>query len=196
VLKKYSCYHLSKRYSGKLHLAGMAQYINLQKHCDNTFIKTDKPMNNELIVKNEITINAPSAVVWDALTNPEQTKKYMFGCETVSDWNLGSPLLWKGSWEGKDMVFVKGSIVGIEPGKFLAYTTIDPNNPAVADIPENYLTVTYSLSEKNGQTLLTVTQGDYSKVAEGEKRYAEAYNGGEGWNPILVEIKKLTETTL
>ena len=29
--------------------------------------------------------------------------------------------------------------------------------------------------------------------ADGEKRYKEAFNNGEGWNPILVEIKKLVE---
>ena len=151
-------------------------------------------MSQELIVKNNISINAPASAVWDALTNPEQTKKYMFGCETLSDWKPGSPLLWKGSWEGKEMVFVKGDIVSIQPGKFLAYTTIDPNNPAMPDIPENYLTVTYSLSEHDGQTLLSVTQGDYSKVADGERRYTETYNNGEGWNPILVQIKQLVET--
>ena len=151
-------------------------------------------MAKELIVKNEITINASALKVWDALTNPAQTKKYMFGCEAISDWKPGSPLLWKGVWEGKEMVFVKGTIVKIEPGKFLAYTTIDPNS-TIEDIPENYLTVTYSLSEKNGQTIFTVTQGNYATVAEGEKRYKEAYNNGEGWNPILVEIKKLVETS-
>jgi uncharacterized protein YndB with AHSA1/START domain len=151
-------------------------------------------MNKQLTVKNEISINAPSSKVWDALTNPEQTKKYMFGCEAISDWKPGSPLLWKGIWEGKEMVFVKGKIVKIEPGKFLSYTTIDPNS-TIEDIPENYLTVTYSLSDKNGQTIFTVTQGNYATVADGEKRYNEAYNGGEGWNPILVEIKKLVETS-
>jgi uncharacterized protein YndB with AHSA1/START domain len=151
-------------------------------------------MNTPLVVKNKILINAPASRVWDALTNPQQTKKYMFGCETVSDWKIGSPLLWKGSYEGKEMVFVKGAIVDIKPGKFLAYTTIDPfgNLP---DIPENYLTVTYELTAENGQTALTVTQGDYSKVADGEKRYKETYNNGEGWNPILVQIKSLVETT-
>lgn len=152
-------------------------------------------MTTPLTVKNTITINAPMAKVWDALTNPEQTKKYMFGCETVSDWKPGSPLLWRGSYEGKEMVFVKGSIVKIEPGKFLAYTTIDPNNPSIPDIPENYLTVTYDLKVQNGQTIFTVTQGDYSTVADGERRYKEAYSNGEGWNPILVEIKKLVEGT-
>ena len=147
----------------------------------------------ELLVKNKITINAPASKVWDVLTNPEQTKKYMFGCETVSDWKPGSTLEWKGIYEGKEMVFVKGKIADIKPGKFLAYTTIDPNNAAMEDKPENYLTVTYDLKEENGKTILTVTQGDYNKVADGEKRYKEASNNGEGWNPILVEIKKVAE---
>lgn len=147
----------------------------------------------ELLVKNKITINAPAKKVWDVLTNPEQTKKYMFGCETVSDWKPGSTLEWKGNYEGKEMVFVKGKIVNIIPKKLLVYTTIDPNNPAIEDKPENYLTVTYDLKEENGVTVLTVTQGDYNKVADGESRYKEASNDGEGWNPILVEIKKIAE---
>jgi uncharacterized protein YndB with AHSA1/START domain len=145
-----------------------------------------------LIVENTIIINAPASVVWDALVNPEQTKKYMFGCEALSDWKVGSPLLWKGEYEGKEMIFVKGHIVDIKPENFLAYTAIDPNS-TIDDIPENYLTVTYSLSSEKGQTTLTVTQGDYNIVAEGEMRYQEAYNNGEGWNPILQEIKKLVE---
>jgi len=139
-----------------------------------------------------ITIDAPASKVWDVLTKPEQTKKYMFGCETVSDWKQGSSLVWRGEYEGKVMDFVTGNIVSIEPGKHLAYTTIDPNS-SIDDIPENYLTVTYDLDEKDGRTILTVTQGDYSKVANGEGRYKEAYNNGEGWNPILVEIKKVAE---
>ncbi len=146
-----------------------------------------------LIIKNVITLNAPASVVWDALVNPEQTKKYMFGCETVSDWQVGGELLWRMEYEGKDFVAVKGNIVSIEPNKLLVYTVIDPNNPTMEDIPENYLTVTYSLTEENGQTILTVTQGDYNTVADGERRYNESYNDGEGWNPILVEIKKLVE---
>jgi uncharacterized protein YndB with AHSA1/START domain len=148
----------------------------------------------KLVIRNTITINAPHEKVWDALVNPEQTKKYMFGCETVSDWKPGSPLLWRGSYEGREMIFVKGTIVSIEPGKFLAYTTIDPNNEAMEDIPENYLTVTYTLTSANGVTTLAVTQGDYNTVADGEKRYRESYNNGEGWNPILVLIKKLVES--
>jgi uncharacterized protein YndB with AHSA1/START domain len=116
----------------------------------------------------------------------------MFGCETVSDWKKGGELLWRGEYEGKEMIFVKGTILDIQPGKYLAYTTIDPNS-TIDDTSENYLTVTYTLWEKDGKTNFTVTQGDYSKVAEGERRYTESYNNGEGWNPILVQIKQLVE---
>lgn len=117
----------------------------------------------------------------------------MFGCEAISDWKKGSTLLWTMEYEGRELIAVKGNIVDIQPGKFLAYSTIDPNG-LIEDVPENYLTVTYELTSENGQTILTVTQGDYSKVAEGERRYQEAYNSGEGWNPILIEIKKVAES--
>jgi uncharacterized protein YndB with AHSA1/START domain len=149
-------------------------------------------MAEPLIIENSITINAPVATVWDALVNPEQTKQYMFGCETVSDWKPGSELLWKGSYEGNEMVFVKGEILQIQPEKFLEYTTIDPNSN-IDDTSENYLRVTYELVPEGDQTILNVTQGDYSTVADGERRYQDSYNNGEGWNPILVEIKKLVE---
>lgn len=150
-------------------------------------------MAEPLIVKNSISIQAPISKVWDALVNPEQIKKYMFGCETVSDWKVGSSLLWKGSYEGKEMVFVRGDILEIEPEKRLVYTTIDPNS-TIDDISENYLTVTYDLKAEGGKTVLSVMQGDYAAVAEGERRYKEAFNDGDGWNPILIQIKELVES--
>jgi len=150
-------------------------------------------MTNQLFVKSSITINASAAKVWDALINPEKTKKYMFGCETVSDWKIGSPLLWQAEYEGKETVFVKGEIVDLQPEKYLKYTTIDPNSN-IDDTSENYLTVTYELISDDGKTILNVKQGDYLTVAYGERRYQEAYNNGEGWDPILTEIKKLVES--
>lgn len=69
----------------------------------------------------------------------------------------------------------------------------DPNS-TIDDVPENYRTVTYELVEERGQTHFTVKQGDYSTVAEGERRYQEAYNNGEGWRPNLIQIKELVES--
>lgn len=145
-----------------------------------------------LEIKNSITINASPEKVWDVLTNPKQTTKYMFGCETVSDWKVGSQLLWQAMYEGKNMIYVSGKIVSIEPTEKLVYTVFDPNS-TMENIPENHLTVTYDLIAENGQTILNVTQGNYATVAEGERRYNESYNNGEGWNPILILIKKIAE---
>ena len=147
---------------------------------------------SQLTIVSSIICNAPKAAVWDALTNPEQTPKYMFGCEAISDWTPGSPLIWRMEWEGKELIAVKGHIVRIEPETRLDYTVFDPQS-TIEDIPENYLTVTYELTETDGKTQLIVTQGDYNTVAEGERRYQESYNGGEGWNPILIQIKELVE---
>lgn len=148
-------------------------------------------MGQALIVRNDITINAPAAVVWDTLVNPAKTKQYMFNCETVSDWKQGSELLWKLEHEGKELVAVKGTIEEIIPNERLIYTTIDPNSN-IDDTSENYLKVTYQLTPRDGQTLLVVTQGDYSTVAEGDRRYKEAMDAG-GWASILTEIKKVAE---
>jgi len=149
-------------------------------------------MSQPLIVKSSVFIHASAARVWDTLTNPQQTKKYMFGCEAISDWKPGSPLIWKGVFNGVEMVAVKGNIVSIVPNKSLVYTVIDPNNPNIPDIPENYLTVTCDLDEEGDQTLLTVSQGDYSTVAEGPARYEDTRKGG--WDSIMDQIKAVAES--
>jgi uncharacterized protein YndB with AHSA1/START domain len=150
-------------------------------------------MAQPLIVTNTINIHAPATKVWDALTNPEQTKKYMFGCEALSDWQPGSSLIWKGTFNGVEMIAVKGEIVSIDPVGSLVYTVIDPNNPAIPDLPENYLTITCRLTEEDGQTLLEASQGDYNAVADGPARYKHTVDGG-GWDPILTQIKALCES--
>lgn len=145
-----------------------------------------------LIVKNSIRINSSPEKVWDALVNPEQTKQYMFGCETVSDWKVGSSLLWRGNYEGKEMVFVKGYVLEFLPQQILKYSVIDPS-ASYPDTPENHLNVTYQLAFSNGQTVLTVTQDGFENAADGEKRFKEIYNNGEGWNSVLQAIKRMVE---
>ena len=146
-------------------------------------------MTKTLFTENEILIAAPVNLVWDLLVNPENTKLYMYGCEVVSDFVIGNPVLWKGSTD--DVTYVKGTLVSLEPEKNFTYTVIDPNGN-YADIPENYLTVTYELSENAEGTLFRVTQGDYSKVADGAKRYQDATDAG-GWASVLEKIKELAE---
>ena len=146
-------------------------------------------MGNELIVRKEIQLNADISRVWEILTKPEWTRQYMFGCEVESDWIVGSPIVWKFFLNGTKMVFVKGSIVSIEVGRLLQYTTFDPNS-TLEDVPANYTTVTYSLIPEHGHIILSVSQGDFIKIADGPKRYAETL---AGWESVLSSIKDIVE---
>lgn len=148
-------------------------------------------MKEQQFVADSILIEAPIAKVWDALVNPEQTKKYMFGCAVTSDFQLGGKVDWVGSMEGKEMVFVTGVLMAYEPEKVFSYTTFDPNRD-MENVPENHVTVTCTLSEEGGKTRLEATQGDFAKVADGQARYEETLAGG-GWTKVLQAIKALVE---
>lgn len=143
----------------------------------------------EAFIRHTLDVDAPIQTVWRVLTDNEFIPQYMFNCRAETDWKPGSPLLWKGAADGR--LYVKGTVVSIDAPRSLAYTVIDPNNPAVADVPENYLTVTYTLKQRDSRaSTLEIAQGDYSKVANGQKRYEESAGAGDF---ILQSIKKLAE---
>jgi uncharacterized protein YndB with AHSA1/START domain len=52
--------------------------------------------------------------------------------------------------------------------------------------------VEYTLSERDGKTLLEVRQSGYETVAQGQERYDEAVAGG-GWSGVLEKIKEMAE---
>ena len=51
-----------------------------------------------LIVSESIEIHEAPSKVWDALTNPEIIKKYLFGTETITDWKVGSEIIFQGEY--------------------------------------------------------------------------------------------------
>jgi uncharacterized protein YndB with AHSA1/START domain len=143
----------------------------------------------ELFIRNTLDVNAPVSVLWKILIDNEFIPQYMFGCIAETDWKPGSPLLWKGAADGK--LYVKGNIVSIDAPYSLAYTVIDPNNPALADVSENYLTMIYTLKERGDHaSTLEIAQGDFSKVADGQARYEDSLGGGDF---ILTAIKNIAE---
>lgn len=143
----------------------------------------------ELKVKKTITLDAEVAKVWEALTKPNMIKKYMQGIEIVSDWKVGSPILWIETLKEGEMIQGKGSIEKIEARKLLQFTTLDMN-AQYSDVPSNYVQATYELTPKLGKTILSVTQGDYSRVEDGNKRFNEA---NENWNQTLSALKQFIE---
>ena len=143
-----------------------------------------------MFYQKEFNINASIENVWNVLTNPEQTKQYMFGCEVLSDWKVDSTIIWKATnQDGSEIIHVKGHILELKQMKHISFTMFDPNM-GIEDIPENYLTLSYDLNEKGSATLLTIQQGDFSKIANGEKRMDDS---AKGWDMVIPMMKSLIE---
>jgi uncharacterized protein YndB with AHSA1/START domain len=154
-----------------------------------TFVENGYTMDKKLIISNTIALDAAPEKVWAILTQPEWVKQYMFGCDLLTDWQIGGPFIFRSEYEGKQIDAVVGKLVEIVPHQKLVYTTFDPNS-GYKDEPWNYLTVVYTLEEKNGGTVLTIEQGDFSGVENGEARYNDAYGQG-GWSGVLDQIAGL-----
>jgi uncharacterized protein YndB with AHSA1/START domain len=130
------------------------------------------------------TLQAPASKVWDALTRPELIKQYFFGSQVVTDWKVGSPIYYRGEWQGRAYED-KGIVLVVEPSKRLVSTHWSPLS-GVPDSPENYHTVTYLLSEHNGSTEVIIQQDN--NASEEEKTHSE-----QNWKMVLSGLKKLVE---
>ena len=141
-------------------------------------------MEKGLVAEASVKINAPLAKVWDVLINPQVIKQYMFGTEVVSDWKPGSSIVWKGIWKEKPYED-KGRILKIEPQHTLQYSHFSPL-AGLPDVPENYHTVTYELSELENEVLVTLSQ-DNNKDEKAKAHSTEM------WQKMLEDLKQVLE---
>jgi uncharacterized protein YndB with AHSA1/START domain len=140
------------------------------------------------VAKKRITVSAPPDVVWRALTDPAMVRQYMYGTNLQTDWAVGSPITWKGEWQGKPYED-KGTVVAVEPKKLLKVTHWSPMGGS-EDKPENYHTVTYELAELGQETILTVEQ-DNNPSQEAANTMAE-----QNWGPVLDGLKATAEQSI
>ncbi len=130
------------------------------------------------------TIDAPVAKVWDALVNPEMIKQYMFGAVAESDWKEGSPIVWKGEYEGRKYED-KGEIVEVEPGRRLKVTHFSPLS-GQEDVPENYHTLTYELEPRGDHTHVSLSQDNNPTEDAAE-------HSRKNWEMMLASLKEVVE---
>ncbi len=140
-------------------------------------------MGRALVAQTSILIEADAEKVWKALTDPALIKRYLYGTEAVSDWKVGSSIVYRGVWEGKPYED-KGRILEIEPPRLFKSTYWSAFS-GLADSPDNYNTVTYSL-ESGESTRLTVTQDN---IPSDEGRAQAEGN----WRMVLQALKELLE---
>jgi len=141
-------------------------------------------VDENLIAKASVVVGAPSRVVWDALVTPEAVRQYMFGTNVVSDWEEGSPIVWRGEWKGESYED-KGVILQFTPGRTLRYSHFSPLS-GLPDEPESYHTVTIELSDEETQTRVSLSQDNNPTV---EAREHSAKN----WGMMLTALKEFLE---
>ena len=142
-------------------------------------------MDKPLVAHASMTIEVPVDKVWHALVTPEIVRRYMFGAQVISDWNEGSPILWKGEWKGKPYED-KGVIVRSDRNKLLCYTHWSPLS-GTPDIPENQHTVTIELVAQGGRTHVSLAQDN--NQSEDERVHSE-----KNWTTMLNGLKKAAES--
>ncbi len=137
-----------------------------------------------ITLETSLTITAPIEKVWAAITSPAMVKQYFFGTELDTDWQVGSPIYFRGEWEGKTYED-KGTILAFEPHKVLRYNYLSSwsNLP---DLPENYANISYAVHQVDEKTILTITQDGFE---DEEKRAHSAQN----WQMIFGGMKDLLE---
>ena len=131
-----------------------------------------------------IEINADKSKVWDALINPEIIKQYFFGTEVVSDWEVGSEIIFQGEYQGTKYRD-KGNILKIETEKIIRYNYWSGFS-GLEDKEENYSIVTYELNDENGKTRLSLTQENLAN--EQSKEHSD-----KNWDIVLSQMKEIIE---
>lgn len=120
-----------------------------------------------------VSIRAKPDAVWSALTEPEHIKAWQYGADLETTWQAGSPIRFTATWrEGdREHSFAQwGTVLTYDPPRSLSYTLFAPR-PDLADIPENYFTMTYALERAGDETIVTLSMHDprpTSRVATGD----------------------------
>ena len=147
----------------------------------------------KLFVDKEVEIYASATKVWEAITKRENSDQWALEFSSggprfhiESEWELGSPVLWKGE---DGAVNVEGIVTAIEQNKLIRFTVFDVRSLQKIDVNEED-GITFELVEENGMTTLHILQGDFSPMEDGEK-YRDA--SAEIWDKVLPKIKEMAE---
>src|SRR6059058_407283 len=120
--------------------------------------------------------------LWEALTNSEFSKRYWFGTDVQSDWNVGSPFALVTNGTTTDV----GEILEADPPRRLSYSfhhvaTEEGRN-------EQPTKVVFNIEPHGNLVKLTLTHEGF---AEGSKLLGAVSNG---WPAILSGLKTMLES--
>jgi uncharacterized protein YndB with AHSA1/START domain len=129
-------------------------------------------------------INSTPEKVWQALTDPDFTRKYWVNHRNASDWKVGSE--WRHEdYDDASLVDIAGHVVESAPPRHLVLTWAFPKD---AKDPEKVSRVSFDIETYGDGVRLTVTHSELepdSPMLSGISR---------GWPLVLSSLKTLLET--
>jgi uncharacterized protein YndB with AHSA1/START domain len=145
---------------------------------------------SEITAEATVDITAPRSKVWQSLTDPASIKEYYLGADVRTDWEVGSPITFKGEWKGTSYED-KGEILAFEPERRLAYSHFSPRG-GKPDAPENYHVVEVTLAERDEKTVVTLRQSNLEgSVTDEDRAHRSDYE--TNWKHMLEGLKKTAE---
>jgi uncharacterized protein YndB with AHSA1/START domain/DNA-binding transcriptional ArsR family regulator len=131
----------------------------------------------------EIFIRATPEQVWQAITDPALTERYYYGTRVESDWQPGSPYVYRGQ-DGSDQLV--GEILEIDPPRRLVTTFKAVWDEDVrADAASR---LTWEIERFGPSTRLRMI---HDELVPGS---ATAESVGGGWSVVLSGLKTVLET--
>jgi len=142
-------------------------------------------MDRSLKASKSIKIKASAEAIWEALTDPNKIKIYLFGTETITDWKVGSPILFQGEYQGHHYND-KGNVLENNRPNVLKYNYWSGFS-GLDDKPVNYSLVTYKID------VLDDNECNFTWLQEGFANEEGKCHTEEGLASMLQQIKQLVE---
>jgi len=125
--------------------------------------------------------------LWEALTSAKFTEQYWFGHRVESDWQVGSPVVFK---MPNGQVAVQGEVLVSEPPRLLSYTWTVPDDTMLRESPTR---ITFELEPMDSVVKLTIVHSNLLAADYVEER--NTFRGlNNGWPAILSILKSFLET--
>lgn len=142
-------------------------------------------MERRHVSKASVEIASSNADVWDALVTSATAKTYFFGAEVRSDWQVGSPITFTGSFNGNSY-HERGTILQCQPGRLLQYSHWS-DLEQLPDLQENYRNWTFRIESAGPGVVLSVVEDN---IPDETTRM----RSDEFWSGVLTTIKRIVET--
>ncbi|MGZ4741033.1 MAG: SRPBCC family protein [Ilumatobacteraceae bacterium] len=137
-----------------------------------------------------VVVDAPRQRVWEALTDPELVGQYFMGARITTDWQVGHPITFSGTWKDKPFED-KGVILTFEPQEEMSYSHWSPLS-GTDDVPDNYHVVHITLADVDDGTRVTLDQSNLNgEITDADLKSRDDYE--KNWQATLEGLKKVAE---